>query len=421
VIVFTCCGINFAFGVYQAFYESLAQEHGSPFEGASPAQIDLIGTISIALMTIGAPFVIAWAKCFSPQLVSFVGGIVFGLSLVLASFGTALWHFQLTQGLLLGLGTSLSYMVSVTIAPTWFTARRGLAMGIILSGTGVGGLVWAPAISTCNDRLGFRDTLRLTGALSFALISAASGAMAWEPSTRARIQTEAASSGRVNALLRVPLVDMRVARTRKFVAYALGGLFQSAVYYVPVFFFAAYARTLGYSDTAGANFVALSNACNAIGKVIIGYAADRLGRLNTLFVTTLLSAAVTLGFWFPSTLGGVDSTSQGLFVTFAIFYGIFASAYVSLFPTSLVELFGAQNFSSVNGALYMIRGMASIVGTPVGGLLIRNTATHLSPKSYEGMTLLVSSLLFAATVAVLWARFEAAIRPDGTANWKWRA
>lgn len=192
-IVFTCCGLNFAFGVYQALYETLAKQCGSPFEGATPAQIDLIGTISISLMTIGAPFVVAWAKIISPQLVSLVGGLVFGLSLVLASFGTTLWHFELTQGLLLGLGTCMSYMVAVTVTPTWFTSHRGLAMGIILSGTGVGGVVWAPVLSACIEGMGFRNTLRLTGALSFGLVAAASAAMAWEPNIKAQIGVENAT------------------------------------------------------------------------------------------------------------------------------------------------------------------------------------------------------------------------------------
>jgi MFS family permease len=47
-------------------------------------------------------------------------------------------------------------MPAVTIAPTWYGPRRGLAMGIILAGTGVGGLIWAPAITAMNKSLGFR-------------------------------------------------------------------------------------------------------------------------------------------------------------------------------------------------------------------------------------------------------------------------
>ncbi|KAE8164387.1 major facilitator superfamily domain-containing protein [Aspergillus tamarii] len=420
IIVFTCCGLIFAWGVYQALYERLAREPGTPFTGATPAEIDLIGTIAVSLMTIGAPFAVAWAKRFRPSTVAFVGGLIFGLSLVLASFGTALWHFELTQGFLNGIGTCLSYMVAVTTAPTWFTRHRGLAMGIILSGTGVGGLVWAPALNACVDRLGFRNTLRLTGGLSFALVSIASGAMAWEPSNRARIDTEnSARTSRADGILKVPLVDWRVAKSRKFVAQALGAVFQSAAYYTPVFFYASYAQTLGYGTTASSNFIALSNACNAIGKIIIGHLADRVGRLNALFITTLLSAISAVAFWLPSTCLGETTQSQGLFITFTVFYGVFASAYVSLFPTSLVELFGAQNFASVNGVLYMVRGMATMVGTPVGGVLVRSTASNLGPETFRNMSLLVSALLFAATGAVLWVRVEAMVGPNGGVSWKW--
>jgi hypothetical protein len=42
--------------------------------------------------------------------------------------------FSLTQGLLVGLGTCLSYIPAVTVTPGWYDKRRALAMGIVLSG-----------------------------------------------------------------------------------------------------------------------------------------------------------------------------------------------------------------------------------------------------------------------------------------------
>jgi hypothetical protein len=54
-IVFTACGTLFAFGVFQDLYEQLSHEPNTPFTDASPAEIDLIGTLSVAFMTIGAP------------------------------------------------------------------------------------------------------------------------------------------------------------------------------------------------------------------------------------------------------------------------------------------------------------------------------------------------------------------------------
>ncbi|EXJ73049.1 uncharacterized protein A1O5_04198 [Cladophialophora psammophila CBS 110553] len=419
-LIFTVCGIGFSFGVYQDVYQGLSHDPSSPFYGSSPAMIDLIGTLAISLMTIGAPYATAWTKRFPPQFVIWAGGIVFSLALLLASFGQRMWEIQLTQGLLCGMGTCLSYMPAVTVAPTWFTARRGLAMGIVLSGTGIGGVVWAPVLHGLITKTGFRNSLRISAAVAFVLISVTAPVMRWEATASRRFRAEARHSSGIVGLLKIPLVDYRIARSHTFFAQALGAALQSAAYYTPVFFFASYARTLGYSSATASNFIALSNAANAIGKIIIGHAADRIGRLNALFLTTAISAVAALGLWIPSSLSSTQADSRHLFIAFTVLYGVFASAYVSLFPTSLVELFGIQNFASVNGFLYMVRGLATMVGTPVAGALIRSATHEKGPAPYQNTAILVGVLLASATLAVFWVRLEAAVSHlrQGGAKWK---
>lgn len=104
-------------------------------------------TSSVGFMTIRAPYATAWSRIFSHTLVISSGGVFFAVACILASFSTQLWQFLLKQGLFLGMATCLAYMPAVTVSPTWHGPRHGLAMGIILFGTGVGGLVWAPVIN----------------------------------------------------------------------------------------------------------------------------------------------------------------------------------------------------------------------------------------------------------------------------------
>lgn len=372
-------------------------------------------------MTIGAPIASAWTRAYTPRTVTLMGGFVLGLAYILASFGQQLWHFVLAQGLMVGLGTCMSYIPAVTVSPGWFDRRRGLAMGIVLSGTGVGGVVWAPALRSLNASIGFRNTLRLTGALGFLLIALAALVLKWDPESERRNQLELQASSSRFGRVRIPLVNWQVARSRKFIAQAVSATLQSAAYYTPLYFFSAYARTLGYSVAAGANFIAASNASSASGKVALGYVADRFGRLNTLFFCTLISSAATLGLWLPSTFEGGNDKGRGLFIAFAISYGIFAGAYVSLFPTVIAEVFGVQNFASVNGFLYMVRGFGTLLGTPLAGALIR--ASTGSPNflhasmGYEKSSVMVGTLLAAATVSVLWVRLEAV----NLGQWKWKA
>lgn len=413
VIVFTACGILFSFGVYQELYESMKSTPGTPFYKSSPAMIDLIGTLSASFMTIGAPISSAWTKRFSPRRVVIMGGLLFFLGSVLASISTHLWQFLLTQGLLGGLGISFCYMPAVTVAPPWFTGRRGLAMGIIMSGTGVGGLVWAPVIQHLNASFGYRNALRISAGISSALIIVGGLFIDWDPVSKERFAEENARlAQRPHSLLRkiweIPLIDWRVARSRKFAAQLVSGSLQAGAYYTPVFFVSAYARTLGYSPAAGARFIAINNMCNAAGKIIIGFVADRFGRINVLLFSTAVSALGTIVFWLPSTQASGIASGRGLFITYSIVYGLFASPYVSLFPTTLVEVFGIQYFASVNGALYMARGLATLVGTPVAAALIKQSgmAGMVMPSGYLGMSIFVSLMLSGAALGVWWIRFE---------------
>ena len=58
----------------------------------------------------------------------------------------------------------------MSLAPRFFDRNRGLAMGFILSGIGVGGLVLAPTVQALIQRVGVRWTLRILGLWSFVLM-----------------------------------------------------------------------------------------------------------------------------------------------------------------------------------------------------------------------------------------------------------
>ncbi|GKZ76443.1 hypothetical protein AnigIFM56816_006708 [Aspergillus niger] len=423
---FTGCGVVFAYGVYQAEYEKMATQKDTAFTGSSSAEITLIGSLSSAMMKLGAPFVVAWCKCFGPRIIVCVGGLIFGLANILASFGTASWHFQLSQGLLLGIGSCLSYMPSMIVPPTWFSKRRGLALGIISAGTGIGGLVFAPVIQACIDTMGFRDTLRLVGCLSALLICASGAVLVWEPAMEQRLQEEvAAKPSLVSRLFQFPLPPWSLVRQRKFIAQVLNAAFQSAAYYTPIYYISSYGQTLGYSESEGANWTSLSNACNAIGKVAIGYLADYIGRLNSFFLVTLLSAVGAVALWIPSTLLGSTlhdlMAAKGCFIVFTIFYGLFASAYIGLFSPALVELFGLQEMPRITGIMYMVQGAAGLVGTPVAGVMVRTYNGETTSRSYLDMAIFVSALMVASTMTVAWARMEQGFdRVSGHLTWKWK-
>ena len=64
--MFTTCALTFTFGVWQALYEEMAREPNIPCTATTTALINLVGTLAIALMSMGGPFTMVWVKLYSP-------------------------------------------------------------------------------------------------------------------------------------------------------------------------------------------------------------------------------------------------------------------------------------------------------------------------------------------------------------------
>ncbi len=61
------------------------------------------------------------------------------------------------------------YFPLMSLTPAYFDRNRGAAMGIVLAGSGVGGLVLSPVFHILLTRLGIRWALRVLGIWNFVL------------------------------------------------------------------------------------------------------------------------------------------------------------------------------------------------------------------------------------------------------------
>lgn len=404
---FISCGLNFSFGVYQELYETAE----GPFDGVSSAEIDLVGTVAVAIMSLGAPGVSLIGRRFSPRIATTIGAVCAAAGYILASFSTRYWHFLLSQGILFGIGTCFSFITAVTVSPPWFDRHRALGMGIVLSGTGLGGLVWAPVSRALNEVVGFRNALRIEGSIAALLIGGFGALLKWDPATLQTMRAERESGAE-----RMPLVNWKIAKSSTFISQAMAGAFQAAAYYGPLYYLSSYCRSMGYSSSMGANVIAVSNAANFVGKIALGHIADKQGRMNTLTVSALLGACTAWALWLPSSVLNSVKVGRGLLFSFSALYGVFAGAYIGLFPTVLAEQFGAQNFKSINSLLYFLRGVTSLVGTPVAGVLIKGIPGRRSPRDFVDAICFIGSLLTAAALAVAWNRIQVGL----STKWKLR-
>ncbi|KAL2395197.1 hypothetical protein ABEF93_001790 [Exophiala dermatitidis] len=389
--VFITIGLNQAYGVFLNYYLTDGSSAKDPFlppsEVRSKAMLAFVGTLAYGLTWGGSIFVNPiMARSKDPRWITGAGAVLIGAGYVLASWCHRVWQLLLTQGLIYGVGTSLMYFPIMAVAPEYFDAHRGSAMGFILSAAGVGGLVYAPAARAMLAKVGAAWTLRIFGLANLAMcIPIVPGT----PPSRSLSK-------------RPTLVDVRLARRPAFVLQALAAMAQAAGNLVPLTFLPEFSTRLGYTAAFGAALLAIHNTVNTVSRIAMGFIADVAGRQNTLVLSVLGSAITVVALWLSSAYGD----DMKLWIAFVVSYGIFAGGYNSLFPTTVIEVFGAQAYASVNGFIYFIRGLGALWGSPVGGALV---AGGTKPQAYISLIWYDFGLLMLSSVCVIAVRvFDAA-------------
>lgn len=165
IICFVIYGQIYAWGVYQS--EFVEEKFGSE------SQIALLGSIANAILQIGSLIVKPFVNTFGIRGAMLFGSIFLVSGIFLASLVSEIWQLCLFQGFFFGIGGALVFIPSLTVPALWFLQLRGLAFGIIGSGSGVGGFLLAPAIRFLISKVGLRTTLKIHAAFSLVMLISA--------------------------------------------------------------------------------------------------------------------------------------------------------------------------------------------------------------------------------------------------------
>ncbi|OAA65481.1 Major facilitator superfamily domain, general substrate transporter [Niveomyces insectorum RCEF 264] len=209
------------------------------------------------------------------------------------------------------------------------------------------------------------------------LARAEHAAAVWQARADAAAAAAAAAATIASLSARRPRTRLSPAllATPAFLFAVAAAFFQAAGGTLPLTFVPSYSVSLGLSAGTGATLLAVANAVNAVARVAAGYAGDRLGRLNVLVVSLAVAAAAVAALWGLSVAAAaannVDNThSTHLWLAFVVLYSIAAGGYYALFPATIADVFGIRRYAAVNGFLYFVRGCGTMLGSPVGGVLL---------------------------------------------------
>src|ERR1041384_2903315 len=137
----------------------------------SRATIGFAVSVNLILYGCIGPFAAAVMERFGIRRSVLVALVMVGLGVASTSLMRYPWQLILMWGVLVGAGTGfLATVLSATIATRWFTARRGLVIGILSGGASTGQLLFLPVMANITSAYGWGATgARLPGGVCVVL------------------------------------------------------------------------------------------------------------------------------------------------------------------------------------------------------------------------------------------------------------
>lgn len=352
-------GILYSFTV---FFPSILEEFGGGRGSTS-----IIASVAGAVMLGTGGVVGRLTDRFGPRKMVLAGAVLVALGLLLASVSQTIWQVYSSYGLLLGLGVGSSFLPSNTAVGQWFTRRRGLATGLAVAGSGVGSIIMAPLAERLIASYGWRIALRSFGLIGLALLLLAALLI------RGR-------GGRHTTSVLTSMLGSSTFKTLYLAAFV-----GSYAYWIPFVHIVPYARDRGLTTAAAALLVTVTGALNIVGRVALGAAADRIGRLR-IFQVAVAAMAVSIFLW-PL---AADRTGLTLFVAA---YGFFAGAFISLLFALTADYFGIERLPGVTGLLNTAAALGTLMGAPITGAIFDGTGSYTPAILVAGAAMAASALV----------------------------
>jgi len=290
------------------------------------------------------------------RIVMVAGAAVAGAGFLLASraggLGTMVTAYAVVGA---GLGASTLLPVPVVVA-NWFHERRGLALGLAMSGTSTGGMV----MTIVADR-----TVRAGGWRLGYLVLAIPIVAVVLPAIVALVRTRPPGASRDVAAAARALPGLEVADAVRMRSFWLIGVAQLA------FAFAASGTNLhaipyfiasGWAPARAALCMSLVLGIAGAGKLLMGALADRVGSRWALATNSALCAVGTTALLFAGTTGGMAA--------FVAVYGLTIGAPLTLVPLLTADALGLRRFGSLAGLIGLFNVSGAALGPVVAGRTI---------------------------------------------------
>ncbi|KAF8913580.1 major facilitator superfamily domain-containing protein [Mucidula mucida] len=377
--LYACTSMSFGlvWGVLQDYY------HTNMFPDTSLSVLSLAGGLQNFLMNCTAYLSGGLGDRYGYKRIIAISSLFSYLSLLASAFSTKLFHVFLFQGAFLGVSQGLGYPLYVSMPSQWFLEKRGLATGLAICGSGIGGGVGSLIVRQLLSSVGFRNTM-----LIYSSMNAVSWTFAW-------------------FLLKERLRPGQTTEKKRWLPEHITGEFYSIALSVfvgifgflsPFYFITTYTKQFVPSIDPKSLKVTLPlilmNFSAGFGRILAGRLADIIGPINAFFSSFFFGGLIQMLVW-------TFAKNFAAILVFSILNGLIACWFMSLLPVVCAKLFGIRGLSTITGFMILANSPGQLAGAPIGGAVFA-----ASGNNWVAVTMYSGGLMLTGSLFVLYARFS---------------
>ena len=299
------------------------------------------------------------------------GAVIAALGFAAAAQATQVWHLIAVYSTLIPLGVLLAGpLAAQTLAAKWFTARRGLAIGISTTGTSIGGFLFPIIAGLLFAEYGWRTThLLLACVIVLIVIPVVWMVVANQPADKGfEPEADGQGAGAADTSHVFPVwTTLSILQERNFWVIILAFVPLMTAQGAVQANLAAFAIDLGTAKELTPRLISLMAVTMIGGKLFFGRQADHWDHRYLFLLAVLLIGLVMLLM--------LTTPGYAMQLLIAGILGVGTGAFLPLLGAIISSRFGPAGFGKVMGLLGPFM-TASALGTVFAANIFDATGTY---------------------------------------------
>jgi MFS family permease len=329
--------------------------------GWDRAQVVSVYSLTWLAGGLTAPVVGRLFDRYGPRTVYSLGLLLLGGAFLVASQAQALWQFQLSVGLAVGIGIAfIGNVPNSILLGRWFGARLPTAMAVVYSAAGAGVLVLLPASQILIDHVGWRGAYQIFGIVALGLLI---------PLLLLPWRLFSSGSPHIGRKADPDFVDAGWTLASAMRHHAFWALF-ATFFFTAVGMYALAAQIVAYLIDAGFPPLQAATAWGFSGVVLlfgmlgVTQLDSIIGRRPSVLLSYAISIVGIILLWLLQFY-----PNFWLLTAFVVTFGSMIGSRGPLITATAMKIFRGERLGTIYGTISIGSGLGSGFGAWAGGLI----------------------------------------------------